>query len=66
MKLKLCHSASLRYVLAWYPLLPKSKLSDSGRKPWTIVRRSDKNSFRAHNSSQEGDTELKFAPFYSS
>ena len=28
----------LRCSFRWYPFLPKSKFSDSGRKPWTIVR----------------------------
>ena len=37
-----------------------------GRKPWTIVRRFDQISFRSHNSSLEGATKLKFAPFCSS
>ena len=50
----------------WYPFSPDSKLSDSGRKPWTIVRRFDQISFRTHSSSLEGATELKFPPFCSS
>ena len=29
----------LRCSFRWYPFLPKSKSSISGRKPWTIVRR---------------------------
>ena len=37
----------LRYAIAWYYFLPKSKFSDSGQKPWTIIRRFDRN--RAHS-----------------
>ena len=36
----------LRCAIAWYIVfLPKSKFSDSGQKPWTIIRRFDKISF---------------------
>ena len=53
----------------WHPFLPKLKFSESGRKPWTIVRRFDQN--RAHFlwaffSSLEGGMKLKFALFFSS
>ena len=59
----------LRYSFAWYLFLPKSKSSDFGRKPWTIVRRFDRN--RGHclqsiYSSLEGAMKLKFSPFCSS
>ena len=59
----------LRYSFRWYPVLPKSKFSDFGRKPWTIIRRFDQN--RGHSlwsfySSLEGATELKFVSFCSS
>ena len=27
----------LKYAFAWYPFLPRSNFSVSGRKPWTIV-----------------------------
>ena len=58
----------LRCAIAWYYFLPKSKFSDSGRKPWTIIRRFGQN--RAHSlcsfySKVEGATKLKFAPFCS-
>ena len=29
----------LRCLFRWYPFLPKSKFSDFGQKPWTIIRR---------------------------
>ena len=41
---------------------PKSTFSDSGRKPWTIVRCFDQISLRTHNSSLEGVTKLNSAP----
>ena len=47
----------LRCGFAWYHVLPKSKFSDSGRKPWTIVRGFDHNSahyLRSFYSSLEG------------
>ena len=53
----------LRCPFIWYPFWPKSKCSVFGQKPWTIVRRFDQISLRTHNSSLEGATELKFAPF---
>ena len=58
----------LRCPFIWYPFWPKSKFSDSGQKPWTIIRRFDRN--RAHSlstsySKVEGATKLKYAPFYS-
>ena len=28
---------ALKYTIAWYRFLPKSKSSDFGQKPWTIV-----------------------------
>ena len=51
-----------------YILVKKSKFSDSGQKPWTIIRHFDRN--RAHSlcsfySSLEGATRLKLAPFCS-
>ena len=27
----------LRYPFVWYPFWPKSKISNSGQKPWTIT-----------------------------
>ena len=33
----------LRCSFKWYPFLPNSNFSDSGRKPWTIVRRFGRN-----------------------
>ena len=58
----------LRCAIAWYYFFPKSKFSDSGQKPWTIIRRFDRN--RVHSlspfySKVEGATKLKFAPFCS-
>ena len=45
--------------------LPKSKFSDSGRKPWTIARCFDKFNFYVHSYPSLGSaTKLKFAPFY--
>ena len=32
-----------RMSIAWYNFLPKSTFSDSGQKPWTIIRRFDRN-----------------------
>ena len=37
----------LRCSFRWYPCLPKSKFSDFGQKPWTIIRRFDQN--RGHS-----------------
>ena len=37
----------LRCAIAWYYFLQKSKFSESGQKPWTIIRRFDRN--RAHS-----------------
>ena len=60
----------LRCPFRWYPFfLPKSNFSDSGQKPWTIIRRFGRN--RGHSlwsfySSLEGAVELKFVPFCSS
>ena len=45
-------------------VLPISEFSDSGRKPWTIIRRFDQLSFRTHNFSLEGAMKVKFALFY--
>ena len=59
----------LRCSFRWYPFLAKSKFSDFGQKPWTIIRRFDQNrghSLRSFYSSLEGATELKFVPFCSS
>ena len=58
----------LRCAMAWYYFLQKSKFSDSGQKPWTIVRRFDRN--EAHSlwsfySLLEDAIKLKFAPFCS-
>ena len=50
----------LRCPFRWYPILLDSKFSVFGLKPWTIVRHFDQISFRTHNSSLEGATELKF------
>ena len=35
----------LRCSFIWYPFWPKSNFSDSGRKPWTIIRRFGRRSF---------------------
>ena len=59
----------LRCSFRWYPFLPKSKFSDFGRKPWTIIRRFYQNRgpfLWSCYSSLEGATELKFVPFCSS
>ena len=48
-----------------HPFWLKSKFSDSGQKPWTIVRCFDQISLRTHNSSLEGVMRLKFTPFCS-
>ena len=58
----------LRCTIAWHSFLRKSKFSDSGQKPWTIIRGFDRN--RAHSlcsfySKVEGATKLKFAQFCS-
>ena len=37
----------LRCPFIWYPFWPKSKFSDFGQKPWTIIRRFDRN--RGHS-----------------
>ena len=65
-----CYEAEICVILflfrcpfIWYPFWPKSKFSDFGRKPSTIVRHYDQYSFRTHNSSLEGATEPKFVPF---
>ena len=52
-----------RCAFAWYLVWPKSIFSGSGQKPWTIVRRFDRN--RGHFSSSfysslEGVMNLKF------
>ena len=62
------HSAPLEMLYVPGSFLPKSKFSDSGQKPWTIIRRFDRN--RAHSLSTfysivEGATKLKFTPFCS-
>ena len=47
----------LRCSFRWYPFLPKSKFSDYGQKPWTIIRRFHQNrghSLRSFYSSLEG------------
>ena len=54
----------LRCPFIWYPFWPKSKFSDFGLKPWTIIRRFYRN--RGHSlwsfySTVEGAMELKFA-----
>ena len=33
----------LRCSFIWYHFLPRSKVSDFGQKPWTIIRRFDRN-----------------------
>ena len=39
----LCHLLPLRYAFKRYSFLPKSKFSDFGQKPWTIIRSFDRN-----------------------
>ena len=59
----------LRCPFIWYPFWPKSKFSDFGQKPWTIIRRFCRNRgdfLRSFYSTVEGATELKFASFCSS
>ena len=59
----------LRCSLIWYPFWPKSKFSDFGQKPWTIIRRFCRNRgyfLRSFYSTVEDATKLKFAPFCSS
>ena len=50
----------------WYPFWPKSKLSDFGQKPWTIIRgfyRNRGDFLQSFYSTVEGATKLKFASF---
>ena len=63
MELKFRHSAALEMPFPRYPVLPKSKFSDSGRKPWTIVHGFDQIAFDAHNSSLERAMTLWPFPF---
>ena len=54
----------LRCPFIWYPFLPKSKFSDFGQKPWTIIRRFYRNRsvfLRSFYSIVEGAMKLKFA-----
>ena len=54
----------LRCPFIWYPFLPKSKFSDIGQKPWTIIRRFYRNRsvfLRSFYSIVEGAMKLKFA-----
>ena len=56
----------LRCPFIWYPFWPKSKFSDFGQKPWTIIRRFYRNRgdfLQSFYSTVEGATKLKFAPF---
>ena len=56
----------LRCPFIWYPFWPKSKFSDFGQKPWTIIRRFCRNRgdfLRSFYSTVEGATKLKFVPF---
>ena len=57
----------LRCPFILYPFWPKSKFSVFSQKPWTIIRRFDRN--RGHflwsfYSTVEGAMKLKFAPFW--
>ena len=59
----------LRCPFIWYPFLPKSKFSDFGQKPWTIIRRFYRNRgdfLQSFYSAVEGAMKLKFASFCSS
>ena len=59
----------LRHPFIWYPFWPKSNFSDFGQKPWTIIRRFDRNQgdfLRSFYSTVECAMKLKFAPFCSS
>ena len=59
----------LRCPFRWNPFLPKSKFSDFGQKPWTIIRRFGRNrghSLRSFYSKMESAMKLKFALFRSS
>ena len=59
----------LRYSFIWYHFLPKSKFSDFGQKPWTIIRRFYRNRgdfLWSSYSTVEGAMKLKFVPFCSS
>ena len=57
----------LKCSFRWYPFLPKSKFSDFGRKPWTIIRHFNHNqghclqSFSALDTTEEDP--LPSAPF---
>ena len=54
----------LRCSFRWYPFWPKSKFSDFGQKPWTIIRRFYRNRgdfLRSFYSTVEGATKLKFS-----
>ena len=66
MKLNMRHSAPLYTPFPMICCFAGIKISESGRKPWTIVRRFHQISFHPHNSPPEGATKLKFAPFCSS
>ena len=59
----------LRCPFRWNPFLPKSKFSDFGQKPWTIIRRFSRNrdhSLWSFYLSLEGAMKLKLPPFCSS
>ena len=54
----------LRCPFLWYPFWPKSKFSVFGQKPWTIIRRFDRNQGHflwSFYSTVEGAMKLKLA-----
>ena len=59
----------LRCPFIWYPFWLKSKFTVFGQKPWTIIRRFDRNQGNflwSFYSSLEGAMKLKFASLCSS
>ena len=59
----------LRCPFIWYPFWAKSKFTVFGQKPWTIIRRFDRNQGHflwSFYSSLEGAMKLKFASLCSS
>ena len=68
MKLKFVPSAPIEMLCPMVSFFAEVKISDFGRKPWTIIRRFGRNrghSLRPFYSSLEGAMKLKFVPFCS-
>ena len=69
MKLKICHNARLEVCYCLESFFAESNFSDFGQKPWTIIRRFDRNRgyyLWSIYSTVEGAMKLKFASFCSS